>query len=177
MAVNPVHVENSDNKNVSGGQNRNWNFSKLAFYDYNRHIFMKDSSPVKWCLVSRCHQGWVGCSSAGAEEHFDGVVVDGVGELQQVLLPCCRHHLQNLSATPKKNIISEDFVLMDENGGHLIAYCCLHNVTGLVPVLNTMPLLPFLFCWKCSLNIFGACVSVLDTTPWSIWEGAGSVNE
>lgn len=32
-------------------------------------------------------------SSAGAEEHFDGVVVDRVGELQRLLVPRCGHHL------------------------------------------------------------------------------------
>lgn len=43
-------------------------------------------------------------SSAGAEEDFDGVVVDRGGQLHRVLLPRCRHHLQNLSGWDKYKI-------------------------------------------------------------------------
>lgn len=71
---------------------------------------MKDPFPYegKCCHHSLSHPGltWVRCSSgvwtcssadAGAEEHFDGIVVDGVGQLQRLFLPRCSHHLQNLS--------------------------------------------------------------------------------
>ena len=44
-------------------------------------------------------------SSARAEEDFDGVVVDRVGQLQQLLLPRRRHHLQHLSGGDKSHFI------------------------------------------------------------------------
>lgn len=52
-------------------------------------------------LLSQCE-----CRSSGAEENFDCVLVDGVSQLLRLLLPCCCHHLQNLSENGKKKWVS-----------------------------------------------------------------------